>query len=328
MNECRDLAKKSVNDIYKIAAKIIVNGDGNSEIGYARPNIRLDALTKVTDESGRIGGASNTIHAETAVLIGAPHTQNGILYVTDPLCPNCMKNAIEAGIEKIFIDTQGFDKPWYQNRHHYFDHISVPLASAAGISLMSVNCPAEDIPPLNSPSCLQEVTESLPVQIKPSLSDSTNIFEAQIEKSEKIFKDLPHAISTGFRPDGQEVILIAAQSYPRGIDDSQKKTLETISRYNRQKKYKIKIDPVTRLMMSASRYGISLRGSHMYCSHLPSARCQINAVGYGLSDIKIGKIRYDAKTNDLEAAISLHRHGILKFTIDQLNQSTTRIFDQ
>ena len=46
---------------------------------------------------------STTVHAETACLLSASFaTQGAKLYSTDPLCPNCSKNAVEAGVTENF----------------------------------------------------------------------------------------------------------------------------------------------------------------------------------------------------------------------------------
>lgn len=311
--DCRKLERQSANETYKIAAKLhLVDTDG-SVISFSRPNIKLHILKPALDNFGTIGGTSDTIHAETAVIMGAPITDNGDLYVTDPVCPNCMKNAIEAGIKRIFIDSAGFEKPWYQKRKDYFDHISLKLAEFAHLEIYTVDPDKREIKPLVQKSTTSDsaATQSEPVKLRKVPRNAR--MEDFIRNAKKQYAGKSFALGIGRNANGQKILIQACEAYTPGLDDNMTTDIREIQKHNFENKYSLKSDPVTRLMMSASRHGLSLRGSHLYCSHLPSARCQVNAVGYGIEDIQIDQGIDNAVNPDMETAAALNRHGILNF---------------
>ena len=317
--DCRHLEQQSANESYKIAAKLhLVDKDG-SVISYSRPNIKLDTLKPALDKDGTIGGASDTIHAETAVIMGAPVTDGGDLFVTDPLCPNCMKNTIESGIRNIFIDERGFEKKWYKNRQDYFDHISLPMAELAGLCVYAVNPETQSINKISNAPPKQKVSQSHPIRLS-SVSGNARLHDF-INDSRKTFTELPFALAIGRDKSGRPILIEACEDYPPGLNQDMTDILDKMQHFNKGDKYRIKNDPVTRLMMAASRFGISFRGSHMYCSHLPSARCQVNAVGYGLDNIEVGETQDSLKNGNLraalQAAMSLNQNRILCFRFDK-----------
>ena len=325
IQDCRNLENQSSSSDYKIAAKLHGVGPDGTIISISSPNIKLRVLKRALDENGTIGGASDTIHAETAVIRSAPVTEGTDLFVSDPLCPNCMKNAIEAGVARIFIDQRGFDKKWYQNRQDYFDHISLKFAECAGVDVYNVDLENRDIKSLTSHKGKRKTAQD----------DSSHIIYIDrradivsfIEESKKIYGDRAFALSTGRDSDGRQVLIRTAEAFTNGLSESDQDVIDKMKAYNHDQKYRIKNDPVTRLLMASSKYGISLRGSDMYCSHLPSARCQINTVGYGMDTIRIGQIQENTSTDDLDAAYALHRHGILHFTFDDTDIELGQFID-
>ena len=72
IKEIRDLEKQSGSEKYQIAAKMLVRDDKGGTVTFSRPNIKLENLSPALDKMGTLGGASDTVHAETAVTIGAP----------------------------------------------------------------------------------------------------------------------------------------------------------------------------------------------------------------------------------------------------------------
>lgn len=321
--DIRALAEKSASEVYKIAAKLHGSGPDNSVISFARPNIILHILENLPD----LAGASKTIHAETAVIMGAQITDRADLYITDPPCPNCMKNIIASGISRVFIDLEGFSKIWYQKRRDYFDHISLVMAGCAGVRVYIVDPNSLEEPKeLHSPISDDFVGgdfagnnsgrhDSVPIEIL-DLQDDKEIPE-YLEGSKNKFGPMPFALSVGRSHEGAKVLIRVGESYTRGIcPEKNAKDHDVVAHmtdYNKAGKYRLKADPVTRLIMAASRYGISLRGSYMYCSHMPSARCQINALGYGIENIQIGQSK-DMIPKDLtESAQILTKAQILAF---------------
>ena len=323
ISDVRTLSLRSSSETYKIAAKMHGIGPENSVISFSRPNIKLPILKEIMDTHGSIGGASDTIHAETAVIMGAPVTDQADLFVSDPLCPNCMKNSIEAGFKRIFIDKNGFDKPWYQKRKGYFDHISLKLAALAGVEVFVVDPDTRDIQALTPPpapgQAIGQAEHHNPPEIIP-LKHGENL-EDFIESSRKKYGKTPFALSTGLDNNGRRVLIRASEDFSKGLTKDMTQAIVSMAEHNEDSKYSLKNDPVIRLMMAASKYGISLRGSHMYCSHLPSPRCLIDAVGYGMQDIRVSDIHDNTSSASLDAACLLSSHNIMKFHFDDPNIS-------
>lgn len=321
---CRQLARKKNNgdesQIYNIGA-MIKGKEPEGVFTIGTRNSRLEVVHDLSDAQGYLGGASNMIHAETAAIMRAPATEGADLYVTDPLCPNCMKNAIEAGVKRIFLDKAGFDKPWYKRRKDFFDNISALLAHKAGIDIYIVDVEHEKLEHLGIPYAHKAPKSQYPVKIIP-LDSATPAkkMDRHIELLSKEYEDIPFATVTGRDRRGRLVLVAAAEAYTPGISEDQKELFQRLRRNNTDTKYNLKCDPVTRLLMAASRNGISLRGSQMYCTELPSSRCLINSVAYGMQDLKIkppketGGRSKPPVAADLHAARVLHGNGIFNIT--------------
>lgn len=349
--EVRDLSQQSDNAQYRIAAKLHGATPHNAIISYGQSNIQLSALADIPDKPASLGGVSDTIHAETAVIMGAGYSNHADLYVTDPLCPNCMKNMIAAGIARIFIDANGFDKIWYQRRAVYFDHISVPMAKKAGVEIYRVDVDAQcahildysiDGKAGNAASLIQSAPISLshitPFSfeeyhgISDKMQDDVLVYHAGLDQGTVMFDDLidhyqanypdqPFAFAVGRDLDGNAVVIHMGETYPNGFDTQKDAALLTqMRKYNQGQKYRMRLDPVTRLLMGASRFGVSLRGAALYSSAVPSARCLINVVGYGMKQIHIGSMTADLTSNmshptrhqnNLKALETLKEYGVL-----------------
>ena len=69
--------------------------------------------------------------------------------VTDPLCPNCMKNIIDAGVRTVYIDSEGLNKAFYRRREADFKRMSMKLAELAGVEVFLLNRGEKQSQPLS-----------------------------------------------------------------------------------------------------------------------------------------------------------------------------------
>ena len=87
----------------------------------------------------KIGGSSFSAHAEVRTIFAAlkagKSTQDATLTVSEPLCPNCMKMAVAAGITEINFDRKGKNEAWYTKNKEDFDKLSLEIATKAGVQV-------------------------------------------------------------------------------------------------------------------------------------------------------------------------------------------------
>ncbi|MEM7618702.1 MAG: deoxycytidylate deaminase, partial [Pseudomonadota bacterium] len=235
----------------------------------------------------KIGNASGTIHAETNAIVNSKFaTGGGSICITEPLCPNCAKNIVEAGIKTVYIDKAGFDKDFFKRRGDEFETMSMRVLSHAGISVYSIDKKTQKIepileidsdyqPPLDSPLEIEKIT-------KPTEAEFQKIIEAATKKHKQ------RKISVAFvtNEDGEYLSLTLRAHVVEGYSMSNPD--EAIDLLTPVGKYSFIQEPVNRMLMTLSRYGYTLNRQFFYCSQIPTSREQVNAVGAGIPRITVG----------------------------------------
>jgi dCMP deaminase len=308
MQKAVDIVNTSPHPANKIAASIFGTDERGMAYSIARTNFWPQPIMDKIGAALRIGGASGTIHAETAVIFAGSYTNGASLCVTDPFCPNCAKNMAEAGIRTVYIDHKGFDKDFASRRGDEFLNLSMSICEKAGISVYEIRRKEQKLSPILEIPKSYRPAEENPIQVAlfektPSLADFAALVRSArmsasvpeggkfamalaADRNRKIFSllALPHA-APGFAPDEAE---------------------------KSDGKYSVVLEPVNRLLMNAPRRGLELLDGFIYCSQAPTAREQVNLVGAGLSLIVIGN-RHEARDEASLAALEmLTKAGILK----------------
>jgi dCMP deaminase len=148
MQKAVDIVQTSPHPANKIAACIFGTDERGAAYSLARTNFWPAPIAEKLGPETRIGGASGTVHAETAVIFAASYTDGASLCVTDPFCPNCAKNMAEAGIRTVYIDHKGFDKDFAARRGDEFTALSMKICERAGISVYEIRRKEEKLTPI------------------------------------------------------------------------------------------------------------------------------------------------------------------------------------
>lgn len=274
MQAAVDIVSSSPHPSNKIAATIA--GD-NFAISCTNhwPQAIIDTIGKDT----QIGNSSSTIHAETACIFAANNTgkatKDASIFITDPPCPNCMKNIAEAGISKLYIDHKGFDKDWVKRRGDDFETMSMRIAARAGIDVFVLYRKEQRF----------EIISKHPPGYKPSNEDPASIkaytdWEKAIKSAHKTYPETPFALAFAKDQDGNNVSLLVDSHPTIGY------TSETVE--NKQGKYSFILQPLNRLLMIAAREGLQLDSQHIYSSRTPTSRELVNFIGAGQNTLTIG----------------------------------------
>jgi deoxycytidylate deaminase len=224
-----------------------------------------------------IGNASGTIHAETACILAAGQTEGASLFVTDPPCPNCMKNMAEAGIRSLYIDHKGFDKDFARRRGDTFAEMSLRIAERAGISVFVIYRKEQRLETvLDTPEDYHPL-EEFPMRIAGA---NPVDFHKLIRAEHDFFNQRPFALALAHNKNGQTFHLSACAHPAIGYSHE---TLESADG-----KYNFVLEPVNRMIMGSARRGLHVSAGYFYSSRVPTARELINMVGAGITTITIG----------------------------------------
>lgn len=271
MQAAVDIVQTSTHPTNKIAATLT-----GTDYTLSRVNHWPKPISASIGRDIDIGNSSGTIHAETECILDAPKTDGASMFITDPPCPNCMKNMAEAGIAKLYIDHKGFDKDWAKRRGESFDQMSMRVAERAGIDVFVMYRKEERF----------EVISRHPPGYRPSIEhpaiieDASEPFDTLIQNAHQSEGDEPFAIAL---TTDQKYILV--DRHPTvGY------TAETVE--PKDDKYSFILQPLNRLLMIASKEGLPLNPEHIYSSRVPTSRELVNFIGAGFDQIQIG----DTKT--------------------------------
>jgi len=274
MQAAVDIVSTSPHPTNKIAATLA--GDG---FAISRTNAWPLPILNTIGTTAQIGNSSSTIHAETACIFAADKTNAASLFVTDPPCPNCMKNMAEAGIAKLYIDHKGFDKDWVKRRGDSFETMSMRVAEKAGMDVFVIYRPKKD------QEQKFEVISRHPPGYKPKIENPAKIepfenWKSALNAAQKTYGDEPFALARATNQNGESVSILVDRHPTIGY------TYETVE--NKQDKYSFILQPINRLLMIAAKEGLTLDADHIYSSRIPTSRELVNFIGAGYSKIQIG----------------------------------------
>ncbi len=252
----------------------------------------------------KIGNASGTVHAETACLLHAPFaTKGGIMFSTDPSCPNCAKNMAEAGIKHLYIDHKGFEKYYAQKRMEDFESLTLPICRAAGINVTRVFRKEERLEPL-----VEVAPGYVPVDYAPAvIEEHTSIAHP--------LKEMPNATSAHTRSfasckikyGGKQGFYHVTVTIGPSLgmpDDGELDSAES--------KYNTLMQPINRLLMTAAREGFEILPDSVYSSRIPSSRELVNLIGAGITHLSIGDMNDARDEHGRRALEQLQAENILK----------------
>ena len=269
MQSAVNTIKQSPHPTNKVAACLV-----GEDYVISHSNFWPKRIEKQFGQDQKIGNSSGTIHAETICIIAASgKTEGASLYVTDPPCPNCMKNIAEAGITHIYIDHKGFTKDFAQRRSNDFENMSLRICEKAGINLFTINRKAKQIETMITKDPNYTAQNEHPAQF----INTTR--EEAIHFAHEQYNDQPFALCLT-KNKKNETICIVLGKHP---------TIGYTSQNIEQKcsKYSFVLQPVNRLIMNAARHGLNIIPDSIYSSRTPTSRELVNMVGAKLNDITI-----------------------------------------
>ena len=294
-----DIVNTSSHPKNRIAATIFHN---EKKWSYAEVNQWPKLIDDSLGREQRIGSASGTIHAETACIFKAAFQNNHAIEgasfaITDPPCPNCVKNMAEAGIDNIYIDHKGFQKDFAQRRIDQFNSMSMRLAERAGISMYEVNRKEKKIIPITIAN-----KSYIPVNEEP----------LQIIKEEpyKNFKTMEHDKKIAYcfvQSDNKKMQLICSSHPAIGFthqnDEDEIQHPETSYSYIQE--------ACNRLIMNVARRGLRVLNSEIYVNITPTSRELVNLVGANIDKIHIFNTESNNDTDSREALEILKEKKII-----------------
>lgn len=307
MQAAVDIVGNSLHPTNKVAATLYGRG-----FSIARTNYWPDAITKAFGYTTDIGNSSGTVHAETACILNASHaTEGATLCITDPFCPNCAKNIVEAGIKKIYIDHKGFDKDFFQRRSGHFDTMSMQICEKAGVSVYELWRKDERVVPIFESMPGKFISEDSPVYKEPIGQINDSIFGDVVRAGFKHHERRKFAIALVKSRTGENYAITARGHAVLGYTMEDPDDVKTIEK--REGKYSFFQEPVNRILMYAARHGFSIQDGFFFSSHVPTSREQVNLVGGGFKRITVGDLRKSRDPDALTAIAQLSGAGILSY---------------
>lgn len=298
MQAAVDIVASSPHPENKIAATLFGKDWGLSRTNYWPAPI-LRAFGKDTD----IGNSSGTVHAETACILEAVRPTDGAsLCITDPFCPNCAKNIVEAGIKKIYIDHKGFDKDFFQRRSGHFDTMSMRICEKAGVSVYELWRKDGRVKAIYETPDFFIADEDSPVYREPIETASEAVFKDAIAGAYKFHERRKFCLA--FASDAQgKLFSFTARGHavtgftmedPTDISEAELK----------EEKYSLFQESVNRMMMYLRKHGLKIIDGYLFASQVPTSREQVNLVGAGIKRITIGDMK---KCRDPDGLIAMRQ---------------------
>lgn len=299
---------------YKIGALIEGKDRMGHEFVIQRTNHWPNVIREILGVKKKIGNSSPTIHAETAVLTASPHAVEGAdLYITDPPCPNCMKNVAEAGIKNLYIDQGGFERKYYKKNKKNVDDMSMGIAKRADISIYHVNTLREDIVTIHeAPQKFSPVNDS-PIVIEPIKKEGAALFDDAIDLATQAHKQRKHVVACVKDAAENKFLLTVRSHLVVGYSAEDKQDVPLINKAPGEK-YGYIQEPVNRLLMFMARKGYTLLDGYLYCSIVPTSREQVNLVGANIKRITIGDIQKSRDGHGIKAMEKLKKAEILEYS--------------
>ena len=313
MQTALDIAPRSPHPTNKIAAVLFGEDESGIEFSVIRTNHWPNVIYEKIGINKKIGNSSGTVHAETACIVNSRYkTEGASICITDPFCPNCAKNIAEAGIKKIYIDQDGFDKDFFKRRGEHFDSMSMQICERAGISVYALNILTEEITTNLQIDKNYKPVEDSPIIREPIESANDAVLHDIVETATQFNARRKFAIALIEDRKGKKFALTARAHVVVGY--SMEKSEEALDLLTPIGKYSFIQEPVNRLMMHLARKGYKLIDNYLYCSQVPTAREQVNLVGADISRITIGDTQKSRDPQGIKAMQQLKEHKILDYT--------------
>ena len=258
----------------------------------------------------RIGDSSSTIHAETAAILKSSKTEGARICITDPFCPNCAKNIVEAGIKTIYIDHKGFEKAFWEKSGDNFKNMSMEIVAKAGISVYEIHRKAKKILPIHEAPADFIPPEDSPIQIEPC-PQNENAFKTLVHDMQQQYHNRKFVTAMVKTQDSATFCMTARIHAVTGYTIQDDRDIETMT--NPGHKYSYIQEPMNRLLMATRRKGYALLPKYVFCSQVPTSREQVNMVGAGIKKIIIGDPFRARKDTDIEAKNLLTKKKIINF---------------
>lgn len=304
MQRCIDLVHNSKHPDSKVAA-LIVHADQQ----HGSVNFWPSLIERAFGHEVRIGTSSGTLHAETAAIISCPFQIFGAdLYITDPPCPNCAKNIVEAGIKNVFIDHKGFEKTFFSRRRGDFEILSIGIFKHAGVHIHKIHRKEKRLETILSQRA-NKIPLDRPVKMRflRDLPDKQEFIDAATWEM-NFYDNEPDSFAAILctKHDGEPVYLSARPSYPPGFEHG------TTAPQN--SKYSLIMEPVNRLLMTAAKEGLKIQPDIIFTARCPTARELVNLIGAGFTEIHIEKPYQCRDDGGIAALKQLEKSGIIKIS--------------
>ena len=305
MQAAVDIVGTSDHPTNKIAATLAGQDAGGQAFSISKTNFWPESIKQKIGKDVRIGNSSGTVHAETACILAAPVTDDSALFITDPPCPNCVKNMAEAGVRALYIDHKGFDKDFARRRGEDFSNMSMRICDKAGISVYKIfrkeqrtetilKIPEGYSPPIENPPKIEPLEGAI----------NAGDFETLIADHQKFYSDEPFALLTAHGQIGRSFV-IAANIHP--VIGYTSQTME-----KPENKYSFLLQPVNRILMIAARYGLNVDKTLVFSSRVPTSRELVNLIGADVQSLHIGNAQDSRDEFGLQALAKLKNAGIFK----------------
>lgn len=288
---------RSPHPTSKVAATL-----AGTSFTITRTNFWPEPIETHIGREHKIGNSSGTIHAETACLFEAAQnthsTAGASLFITDPPCPNCMKNIAEAGITKLYIDHKGFQKDFARRRGDSFENMSMRVAAKAGIDVYVIYRKDQKFEIISRHPPGYQATNEHPAIVQPC-----EHWQEYLTSTQKTYGDEPFALGLATRDDGTPVSVLVDRHPTIGY------TSENVEK--KQGKYSFVLQPINRLLMTAARDGLQLDLDHIYSSRVPTSREFVNMIGAGIQTLTIGNKSKSRDEHGITALETVQSKGLL-----------------
>lgn len=305
----------SDHGVNKIAATMTGKTKTGEPFHITRTNFFPDAILETIGKDTKIGSASGSVHAETGITLQIAMTEGeqtagAHLYVTDPTCVNCAKNAVEAGITKVFIDSVGFspESDFYERRGQDFENMAIPIYKAAGVEVYEVNRETQKIEPRFQIEPNSICPKFSDVAIKPYEGKlSKKAFKKYITENwnnGKSAKRQVFAMASGGVFEGWSVL----SSGPEFVAGHE---LQEDLSY-KSEKYTYKLEPLNKVMMTMARLGMTPHKDFLFSAQVPTSRELVDLVGAGYRRIFIGDKTKARDEHGLKALQQLEDNKVIE----------------
>lgn len=271
------LMSDSPHAVNKIVAT--VKGRDAQGLPYimSRTNFWPAALDSI-DHGVEIGNSSGWVHAETAAILESACTDGAQLFVTDPPCPNCMKNIVECGVTELYIDAAGLQKPYALQAGSDVLAMSYEIAARSGVTVAEVDLQNHSVRQLNAPlapSPMLAATRAGPIL----LPGEEKHFEGHLLEVHDRLPGQDFVTACAINANGQLVYMTVTPHVLNGFEATPDAHIRD--------KYSYIVTSLTRLLLQARRMGVKLLLDSVTCQRIPTSRELVNFIGAGGRSLRI-----------------------------------------